>query len=541
MNNILIATEAESLLSRHEELHKALDEINTPNLSQIKEVSKRVHFADISTPQQSYDNTGDVYYKLSLNDRGAKKYKNLTLDYTIKNNAIGVFYGTFTKSIKDDKEFITCNSDVFNSYAKFIADIVANKIVYVEELEQFVKVHQNCYSVIDAVSFVNEYPIRKELEIKDFLNVMISLFKDGHINNNHNYDIYTDYIAGNDWTYSLKLLTFAETQYEKTDIFPVKYDVDASEINTSLAKDFLNTITDSESSVHNIKLIHAYVMLRKLDFVPAEKWFLLKDFGRSGKGLLLESFEKLVNVRKVNYDALTGNGFELANEWINFYGADVAHANETGEVTEKEMRVLRKIATGENVTGRAIQKNSVSFDLEPVLILDTNEHVDIGSMTGNTSRTVKISLKDRDKEETDQQRHAAFKKFWDFIKPNGKHSTAAAVSFLIASLDYLSEIGGTFIFDDVTLKNYHALDQLTETQQLLLEVINRQGYVLTSDETFKKIVAEEYGSTRKKQFRDDMNKIGVSGSISKKIDGTNYKVREIGNDNLFNLAYKLTI
>src|SRR5699024_10692970 len=148
---------------------------------------------------------------------------------------------------------------------------------------------------------------------------------------------------------------------------------------------------------------------RKLDLVPAEKYFLLKDFGRSGKGLLLESFEQLVNVRKVNYDALTGNGFELANEWINFYGADVAHANETGAITEKEMRVLRKIATGENVTGRLIQKNSVSFDIRSVLILDTNEQVDIGAMTGNTSRTVKISLKDRNKDETDQERHNTFK------------------------------------------------------------------------------------------------------------------------------------
>lgn len=540
LTNTLIQTEAETLLTRHEELHKALDKVETTNLSQIKEISKRIHFADIGTPQQAYDNTGDVYYKLSLDDRSAKRYKNLTLDYTIKNNELGMFYGTFSVTKKDDVETIKCNSDTFNSYAKFITDIVANKVVYSHELEHFVKVHKNHYIVIDDVIFSREYPVKKEHEIKDFLSVFVEMFKNDYVINNHNYTIHTDVIAGNDWTYSLKLLSFEQHEYNNTDLFALKYDVNAKDINLTMAKSFLEMIVDNEESLNNIKLIHAYVVMRKLNLIPAEKYFLLKDFGRSGKGLLLESFEKLVNVRKVNYDALTGNGFELANEWINFYGADVAHANETGAITEKEMRVLRKIATGENVTGRLIQKNSFSFDIRSVLILDTNEPVEIGGMTGNTTRTVKIALKDRSKDETDIERHQNFSPYWEFIKPNGKHSTAAAISFLMVSLDYLSERGGVFEFGDVTLKNYYSADQLTETQQYLLLAIKKQGFVLVSDEKLQALIKLEYGNTMKKEFKDDMQKIGVSKSEGRKIDGTNKRVRVINNEKLFNLAYELT-
>lgn len=536
----LIETEAETLLERHEELHKALDKVETSHLSQIKEISKRIHFADIGTPQQAYDNTGDVYYKISLDDRSAKKYKSLTLDYTIKNNELGMFYGTFSVTKKDDVETIKCSSDTFNSYAKFITDIVTNKVVHSHDLEHFVKVNKNSYTILDDITFASEYPVKKEHEIKDFLNVFVELFKNEHIENNHPYTIHTDVIAGNDWTYSMKYLSFTQHEYCNTDLFALKYDVDAKDINKAFANSFLEMIADNAESLNNVKLMHSYVMLRKLDLVPAEKYFLLKDFGRSGKGLLLESFEQLVNVRKVNYDALTGNGFELANEWINFYGADVAHANETGAITEKEMRVLRKIATGENVTGRLIQKNSVSFDIRSVLILDTNEQVDIGAMTGNTSRTVKISLKDRNKDETDQERHNTFKQYWDFIKPNGRHSTAAAISFLMVSLDYLSEIGGTFLFDDVTLKNYHSVDQLTETQLYLLLYLSKQDFIPTANDEFQKHIVFDYGSAKKKSFQEDMKKIGISGSISKKVDGTNIKAREIDNKKLFNLAYKLT-
>ena len=65
-------------------------------------------------------------------------------------------------------------------------------------------------------------------------------------------------------------------------------------------------------------LVHAYTMYRKMKLIQAEKWFLIKDFGRSGKGLFMETFEELLKVNKVNFDSLLSSGFEAANEWLNF-------------------------------------------------------------------------------------------------------------------------------------------------------------------------------------------------------------------------------
>ena len=86
------------------------------------------------------------------------------------------------------------------------------------------------------------------------------------------------------------------------------------------------------------------------------------------------------------------------------------------------------------------------------MILDTNESVDTGEITANTTRTIKIAFKDRPHGETDDERYEIFEPYWNFVQPNGVDSEIAAVSFLIVSLEYLKEIGREFRFKDVTLK-----------------------------------------------------------------------------------------
>ena len=116
------------------------------------------------------------------------------------------------------------------------------------------------------------------------------------------------------------------------------------------------------------------------------------------------------------------------------------------------MRILRKIATGETISGRGIGRNAFTFKNKSVLILDTNESVDTGEITANTTRTIKIAFKDRPHGETDDERYEIFEPYWNFVQPNGNDSEIAAVSFLIVSLEYLKEIGREFRFKDVTLK-----------------------------------------------------------------------------------------
>lgn len=530
-----------TLYKKHFEFHSNLDYINTTSLSKIKEISKRINFASISSDKQVFNNKGNLYHR-EKSDIG-DYINNLTLDYIIIPKEIGVIYGTiYTKTTENDngeeEKKSTFKADTFNNYARFIADLISDKVIYSDELDEFLIVKSNTYEVIDETNFALNYPVDNKHQINDFLDVMLEMYRE-HLNVEHGYNILPHTIAGNNWIYDCRNLEFKKKTLNLDELYVKKYDVNKSDINLETPKKFYDLVTENDKSKNNLMLIHAYTMYRKMELIQAEKWFLMKDFGRSGKGLLMTTFDALLQVNKVNFDSLLSSGFEASNEWMNFYGADIAHANETGEITKVMMRILRKIATGETISGRGIQRNSFKFTNRAVLILDTNENVDTGEITANTTRTIKISLKDRPLNETDEERYQIFKPYWDFVQPNGKKSVAAAVSFLIASLEYLKEIGREFNFSDVTLKNYFSEDELTETQVNMLKVLAKQSFLFAGDETLQKMIEQDYKSLRYKQARDDMKKIGISINNQKWIDGVNTKVHKVENPELFNMALEL--
>lgn len=530
-----------TLYKKHFEFHSNLDYINTQSLSKIKEISKRINFASISSDKQVFNNKGNLYHR-EKNDIG-DYISNLTLDYIIIPKEIGVIYGIVTTKITEndngeEEKKASFTAGAFNNYARFIADLITNKVIYSDELDCFILAKNNNYEVIDETNFALNYPVDNKHQINDFLEVMLEMYRE-HLNVEHGYNILPYTIAGNDWIYDCRNLEFRNKSLQPNELYAKKYDVNSSDIDTETPKKFYDFVTESDKSKNNLMLVHAYAMYRKMNLIQAEKWFLMKDFGRSGKGLFMTTFEALLQVNKVNFDSLISGGFEASNEWMNFYGADIAHANETGEITKVMMRILRKIATGEVISGRGIGRNAFTFENKALLVLDTNESVDTGDITANTTRTIKISLKDRPLNETDEERYQVFKPYWDFVKPNGKKSVAAAVSFLIASLEYLKEIGREFKFNDVTLKHYFSEDELTETQVTLIKSLSRQNFIFAGDETLQKLIEQDYRSLRYKQAKDDMKKIGISINNQKWIDGVNTKVHKVGNPELFNMALEL--
>ncbi|ASE37005.1 phage resistance protein [Staphylococcus pettenkoferi] len=531
-----------TLYKKHFEFHSNLDYINTANLSRIKEISKRIHFACISNDKQVFDNTGNLYHREKDNIAG-DYINNLTLNYTIIPKKLGLIYGKINvKTVEEDngeeKKKASFHADQFTNYARFIADLMADKVIYSTELDKFLFVKSNYYEVIDDTYFALKYPVDNKHQIDDFLEVMTELYRD-YMEVNHSYNICPYAFAGNDFIYDVKHLKMTKRPLKENELFALKYDVDHKDIDLETPKKFYEFVTENEKSKNNLMLMHAYVMYRKMELVQAEKWFLMKDFGRSGKGLQMETFNPLLKVNKVNFDSLVSGGFESANEWMNFYGADIAHANETGEITKAMMRILRKIATGEIISGRGIGRNAFTFRNRSVLVLDTNENVDTGDITANTTRTVKISLKDRPIHETDEERYKAFAPYWNFVKPDDTNSVSASVSFLLVSLEYLKSIGGEFKFNDVTLKHYFSEDELTETQVIMLKVLKEQGFILAGDETLQRLIQEDYKSLRYKKAKEDMKKIGVSLNKQHWIEGNNYKVHEIGNQELFDMALDL--
>lgn len=531
---------AKYLWEEFQKIRERIDDINTPNLSKIKEIFKRIHFSDIETEEHIHDNKGSVYYK-QYPTSDTKIIGNINLSYTIEPKKTGLAYGFVTeKKDKDGNKTTSFTYDHFDSYARFIADVVSHKIIYSKELECFVEVDVNSYTPITEIYFMMMYPTNPKQSIADFLLVMQELYQEQMPEPLHGYVIQPVCLAGNDWIYDCNQLQLVKRVPEGNELFFAHYEVELSEINLITPNNFLNKIADTEASLHNLKLVHAYVMQRKLKLVPAEQWFLLKDFGRTGKGLYIESFKAIFKYRQISFDSLKKSGsFEAQNEWANLHGAELAHANEAGEINEEGMRVLRKIATSEVVTGRLIGQNAIRFKNEAVLILDTNEAVEIGSIAANVSRTVKIAFKDRPNGETKEQRHAFFKPYWDFIQPDGENSTAASLSFLLNSLNYLSESNGIFTFKDVTLKNYASADDFTETQRILIEGIAKNGFIFSNDETLQKAIENDYGSLRYKIAKSDIKAIGVALNKSKKIDGNVFKVNTIGNKGFFEQSLTL--
>lgn len=532
--------DAQELYQEFQKIRLNVDETKTPHLSKIKEIIKRIHFANIINKQQALDNTGDALYKIYDKDESSY-FNNLTLSYTIEAGKTGVVYGTFKEEADKDglKKVIfkgEGKANHFNNYARFMVDIVSKKVIYSKEFERFVIVGQNSFKVLDPITFRLEYPVDKNHHIADFLEVMEKIY--GSIINvrTHDYEINRYAFAGKDWVYDAKALVLVDYVPTDKQLYFNYYDVTKAELDCSKARELLNAVADDDKSKNNLSLLHAYTLYRKLDLIHPEYYFILKDFGRTGKGLFMNTFNSVFTVNKVNFDNLIGGGFEANNEWFNFYNTDVAHANETGEINNNSMRVLRKIATCEPVTGREIGKDSIKFNIRSVLILDTNENVDTGEMTANKSRTVKASFKDRPRNETDAERHAFFKPYWAFVQPNGETSVSASISFLINSLDCLRSKNGQFSFDDVTLKNYFSADDLTETQKLIVTTIDKDGFIFASDELLQKTVAEDYGSFRYNNAKKDIKNIGVKLNKPKKIDGQVFKVHVEDNKALFKQA-----
>lgn len=512
------------------------------NLATIKDILNNIHFADITSPLQVVENLGNGYIK-KFNDE-EEIYDNIPLSYIVTPKKTGVFYGSLY--IKKDKEGIEtkCSKAAyFQNYARFIIDVVSQKVIYSKQLDAFVIVEEFSYKPISHDNFNDYYniPRNNQLYMDDFLDVMLEVFKN-HIKERHEYKLFPAMLSGKDWRFNCEELELENLPPKEKELFFAYYDYDLSDIDTKKAEDLIVTIANDEESANNLRLVHAYILMRKLKLIPAEKWFLLKDFGRTGKGLIVLSLHSIFRVNPVNMDALVNNqGASTENAWLSFKGADVAHANETGAIDRKGMRVLRKIATGEIITGRSLGNNAITYKNESVLILDTNETVDIGQITANVSRTVKIAFKDRPKNETTQERHEIFKPYWDFIQPQGELSQAASVAFLLNSLAYLKQLNGQFVFKDALIKNYASADDLTETQRILVLTIAKHGFILAGDETLQKAIQEDYGNLRFKAAKEAISRIGVAMNVQKWIDGTNCKVHQIKDKKLFDATLQMII
>lgn len=214
--NILVARE---LLNRLEKIRDVLDEINTPNLSSIKEIIKSMHFADITSEQQILDNKGDVIYKKFVHGKH-ERVGNINLSYTIKAKKTGLAYGRIQEEIdkKTDEKKITFKYVHLSNYARFLSDLIAEKVIYSKELKCFLIVEGMKFTKLDEVKFILTYPIDKKLRINDFLEVLAELFEK-YSPFEHGYSIKPYTFAGIDWIYDCKNLLLDVDQLIQISLF----------------------------------------------------------------------------------------------------------------------------------------------------------------------------------------------------------------------------------------------------------------------------------------------------------------------------------
>ena len=532
---------AEHYTKRLDEIKKKIDKVDTPYLAELRNVLNRIYFADITGVDQNIENLGNAFYRNGWGDLIGSYFKALPIAYVIFPRRLGVHYGEIWEDTdKNGNPVIKNKGYAFNNYARFIADVVTRKVIYSKKLERFVFVQAHKYDPINGDNdFYSYYGVDKRYHIKGFLDVFEALFHE-HITQDHRLIMEPYVIAGKDWLLDIQNNHYEVAAPKVNHLYFDYFDVANDDIQPETAKNYIEMVGGSPNSQHNAMLLHAYVMKRKMKLISPEQWFLFKDFGRTGKGLFFKTFQNVFNVQLVEFENLLGGGFDASNAWRNFYGADLAHANETGEISQKQMRIIRKIATGETVTARMIGGNDFSFKLECVFALDTNEDTDIGDMMANTSRTVMIGFKDRPQDETSQERHAIFAPYWKFIVDlEGNTKIEAALAFLVNSIQYLKECDNIFDFQDVALKNYYRADQLTESQQITLRVIHEQGFILAGDELLQAAIEDDYGSLRFKKAQDDFRKIGVVINKAIWLDGKTQKAHKIDNQQLFDDAYEL--
>lgn len=528
---------AKEITKKLDKIKAQLDKVETPYLSNIRNALNSIYFADIDSFDQNINNKGNAFYKDGQFDFDGSYFKNLPLSYIVIPQKLGVYSGWIYTNGKGENVAKSIN---FSGYARFVTDIIIQKVIYSKELGRFVFVKNHKYEEIKGENdFYNYYSVDKKQRIRGFLGVFESLFND-YINQGHGYTIEKYSISGKDWILDIENNRFDATSPKKDCLYFDHFDIPKESIQPSKASDYIEMVGGTINSKHNTHLLHAYVMKRKMNLIPPEQWFLFKDFGRTGKGLFFKTFQGVFNVQPVEFENLLGGGFEASNAWRNFYKADLAHANETGAINQRQMRIIRKIATGETVTARLIGGNDFSFKLECVFALDTNEETDIGDMLANTSRTVMISFKERPYTETEAERHSAFAPYWGFIvAPTGETRVEASLSFLVNSIQYLNANNNLFSFENVALRNYYSADQLSDSQKIALMTIQEQGFALASDELLQKAIELDYGGMRFKKAQEALKKIGVASNRQKWIDGLNNKVFEIGDKTLFDDAYAL--
>lgn len=295
--------------------------------------------------------------------------------------------------------------------------------------------------------------------------------------------------------------------YEVT--MPTRFDLQLME----QAAGFLRFVTDDEHSAQNLARMFATPMLEPYKHL----FYVLHGAGGNGKGILLNALRqsfpglsKSVDVRTLLGGARGGGGFATDQETLKLIGTLWAYDEDADTITLEQATVLKRIGTGDTMTGRRIQENSVSFRNRATLIIASNNEVVLANTEALRRRRVFVRMKDG---HTPDQ-------FTELIRFCAEYGAAP---FLMASCALWER--SDLPWDDVEIGSPLAL---SEHEQWYVDQIVMDGYAVSGANPY-------YANSV--NHRNAISKLGLR-STQRRIEGRNTRVLVVQDEQRFSVYRK---
>lgn len=247
--------------------------------------------------------------------------------------------------------------------------------------------------------------------------------------------------------------------------FEVTLDCDYDDQLADAASEQIRLMTADDGSFENLMRWFVTPLLEPFKHLG----YIIYGSGGNGKGTLLRGFESCKALRglcqavDIRMILSRGGGFTQESAIMSIMGKLWIWDEDSPELTIAEMEKLKKVCTGDSLTGRLIGGNSVTFHVEATPAIMTNESITTPpSQAGERRFAYVLTKDDRPKEELDALNR--------FITDRGIEP------FFMASCRLWLTRG-----DDQRAVALGNASQLTDHEMFIVDAICRSGFCLSAD------------------------------------------------------------
>lgn len=272
---------------------------------------------------------------------------------------------------------------------------------------------------------------------------------------------------------------------------------------------FLRDVTENEHSAQNLCRMFATPLMEPYKHLS----YVLYGDGGNGKGILLgalsRSFPDLakpVDAQKILGGRRGQGGFSSDQEANKLIGTLWVFDEDADTVTVEQMTALKKISTGDTISSRKIQQDSVDVKPRCTFVIATNNPVITTMTAASVRRFVYVRMRDN-------RKASVFLPLLEFRDRFG------VAPFIMASCSLWLKRGDE-PFRDIVIGDP---TDLSEAEQWLVDQIVSNGYAISGANPYSESAWEH---------KNSINKLGLKTGL-KKIDGTATRVLSVEDEQRF--------